>query len=174
MFSPIGKLTLMTALACIPFGTLQAQTAPATTTPQITTEVINFGTTPTAGMTTTKQAATVPDLYVNTGDSVTVILRSYAPATTPIELYFLVFDTDDMPVKKLTVGTVKNPKVGVFKKYKIVMNKTLLDTVVVGKAEYMRAGYCIGGCGTPGANKLIQGRIILPQKLPLSSDSLAI
>lgn len=171
-FSPLAKLSLVTslALACLPLSPLHAQTA--TSTP---IETINFGVTPTGvGAQAAAQATEVPDLYISVDDVVSLTLRSYAPATTPIEIYFLIFDTTDAPVRKFTVATVKNPVVGAFKKYRIVMNKKLLDSIVVGKAEYFKLGYCIGGCGTPGANKLIKGKIILPRKLPPSSDSLAI
>ncbi len=167
----IAKYILVLTLVCAPAESIHAQSA-SSTTPKLVTETVTFKAS--SASTGAQQGAEVPDLYVNIGDTVSMLIRSYAPASTPIELYVLIFDTDGLPIKKVTVGTVKNPQTGVYKKYRITINQELLDTIVRDNTDFMRIGYCIGGCVKPQAHKLLKGKIILPQKQPLSSDSLTI
>ncbi|MEN9605112.1 MAG: hypothetical protein RJB39_797 [Candidatus Parcubacteria bacterium] len=165
-FSPIARLALLAAFACLPSTFAYGATAAATTP----IETLNFGA---QAQTATKKApAVVPDLYVNLGDFVTINIRSYAVATTPIEIYFLTFDEDGTPLQKLFLGNVKNPQVGVFKKYKLGITEALLETALGGHAEYMQVGYCVGGCAKSGSNRLIKGKVILPHREQLSSDNL--
>ncbi len=168
----IAKLLSILTIVSVPTWYTYAQSA-SSTTPKITTETVNFKSN-SAASAGAQQGSGVPDLYVNIGDAVSLLIRSYAPASTPIELYVLVFDTDGLPIKKVVVGTVRNPQTGVYKKYRVTINQELLDAIVQDNTEYMKIGYCIGGCTKSQANKLLKGKIILPQKQPLSSDSLVI
>ena len=133
-------------------------TAPKTTSTAIKEEFLNF-------------TPVVRDRTVKLNDIVPFYLRSYAAATTPIEIYLLAFNSSNMPVKKIFIKNVFNEKVGVTKKYKLMITEGILNSSP--NAAYIQVGYCIGGCKA-SKSKLIKGKIILPRIQPLSSDNSAI
>lgn len=130
-------------------------------------ETISFGKT---SATTNSITSKPQETFVTENDVVTFTLKSFVDPSTPIDIYFLVYDRTDMPIKKQFLKTVYNQEQGAAKIYRIVMTKALLDTVVKGNNTYMRIGYCIGGCKV-GRNRLLPSRIILPRKLQPSSNS---
>ncbi len=131
-------------------------TTKTTSAPKIVEEKLNYTT-------------TVPDRTIKLDEIVSVSLRSQAAPTTPIDIYLLSFNQSGDPLKKVSIKTVYNQKTGVTKRYKLMFNQDLLNTVK--GATYVQIGYCIGGCGGTARSKIIKGRIILPRTQPLSSNS---
>lgn len=130
-------------------------TTPKITSPAIAEERLNY-------------FPVVPKRVVKLNDIINFYLRSYATTDTPIEIYLLAFDSSDFPIRKIFIKNVFNEKVGVNKKYKLMINQDILDSS--SNAAYIQIGYCIGGCNT-SRSKLIRGKIILPRIQPLSSDN---